>query len=104
MRIRGSDLRKIIKEELRRSMLNEGNTKTFKTAIVRTGDITPGSSFSGDLLFNKEGLPEKFVTKSGSSMMFGLGNYMDQDNAGKTVAATIYFIDDKGAVTITYSV
>ncbi len=96
MRIRGSELRKIIKEELQRSMMKEVAGKTFKASVLVTGsdilDLT-GKSYKGDLKFDDVGVPSSFVTEQGTEYFIKPDTkFVDSVNADKALPGKLVFI------------
>jgi hypothetical protein len=114
MKIKGSDLRKIIKEELRRVMLTEGSRKTFLAAVKPlTGDPDfpgvasiekrAGKSYQGRLGFGSDvgpraGAPNEFITDEGASYaVTPRTGLIELTKAGKKVPATMTFNSESEA-------
>jgi hypothetical protein len=100
MRIRGSELRKIIKEELKRSMMKEVVGKIFKASVLVTDDDIldrTGKTYEGDLKFVSS-TPQSFVADDGTTFdLRAQTKFADVDSADKTVPAKLTFISKNEA-------
>ena len=104
MKIKGSELRKIIKEELHRAMMPEAAGKTFKASVLVTDiDITDrtGKSYDGDLTF-MDAQPRTFAADSGETFSIkAQTRFSDSANLDTTVPAKMTFVS-KNEAEVTY--
>lgn len=81
MRIRGLELRQIIKEELRRTMLNEDDKPTaYKVQKLDSMELDytympglkKGDKFTGKVTFSRDATPISFLTADGKTIEFAV--------------------------------